>query len=76
MKDISKLLEAANSIINKQSKLILEQQNILERFRKIFIGYGLNNKLQEKQIIELQKECKRITEMYIDNDKGEGGKKV
>ena len=67
MKEVTTLVESAYKIIEKQNKLIKDQQSIINKFNILFTGLELRNELQLKQITDLQEECISITNEYIDN---------
>jgi SAM-dependent MidA family methyltransferase len=67
MKEVTTLVESAYKIIDKQNKLIKDQQSIIDKFNLLINGLELRNELQLKQITDLQKECISITNEYIDN---------
>jgi SAM-dependent MidA family methyltransferase len=67
MKEVKTLVESAYNIIEKQNKLIKDQQSIINKFNLLITGLELRNELQLKQITDLQEECISITNEYIDN---------
>jgi len=67
MKEVTTLVESAYNIIEKQNKLIKDQQSIINKFNLLITGLELRNELQLKQITDLQEECISITNEYIDN---------
>jgi len=67
MKEVTTLVESAYKLIDKQNKLIKDQQQLINKFNILFTGLELRNELQLKQITDLQKECISITNQYIDN---------
>jgi hypothetical protein len=70
MREVTTLVESAYKLIDKQNKLIKDQQQLINKFNLLFTGLELRNELQLKQITDLQKECISITNEYIDNNKG------
>tara|TARA_B100000767_G_C19583415_1_gene458303 strand:- start:607 stop:828 length:222 start_codon:yes stop_codon:yes gene_type:complete len=66
MKEVTTLVESAYKLIDKQNKLIKDQQQLINKFNLLFTGLELRNELQLKQITDLQKECISITNEYID----------
>jgi len=67
MREVTTLVESAYKLIDKQNKLIKDQQQLINKFNLLFTGLELRNELQLKQITDLQKECISITNEYIDN---------
>jgi len=72
MKEVTTLVESAYNIIEKQNKLIKDQQSIINKFNLLITGLELRNELQLKQITDLQKECIDITNEYIDKTNNGG----
>jgi len=72
MKEVTTLVESAYNIIEKQNKLIKDQQSIINKFNLLITGLELRNELQLKQITDLQNECISITNEFIDNTNKEG----
>ena len=57
MREVTTLVESAYKLIDKQNKLIKDQQQLINKFNLLFTGLELRNELQLKQITDLQKEC-------------------
>lgn len=68
MIEVTTLVESAYKLIDKQNKIIKDQQELINKFNLLFTGLELRNELQLKQITDLQKECISITNQYIDNN--------